>query len=138
MTMTTDTPTAGNWSKDDVSDTHFNWDDNHEIVWAEGELSVNDNNKVKGQLISAPIEGPNTDVNDGMSVQLYVNSYEYDDGEKMNHVPVVHVVAPDGHIITTAESHDSQSPHTAINNAKSDAAYYFQNPNSTAITTNDN
>jgi len=65
----------------------------------------------------------------GYDVQAGVYSYEYErhGDARMNHVPNVIVVHPDGHIV--AEPHANDSPHAgrAIDNAKDTVRFVFSN-----------
>jgi len=64
---------------------------------------------------------------DGHRVQASVTSYEYDDGQKMNHVPLIAVTDETGSIYAHPTAPESVDPKTAIENARAAAEHAFKN-----------
>ena len=132
--MSESKPQIGNWTEEQAQEAGYDFDEENGAVWASDDLRVEETDDgqkvVKGQMITAPIEGPDTDIGEGTDVRVWVNSYSYrEDGEvKMNHVAMYSLVAPEGHIITDGDNGDSDNPEKAIEATKKSANLYFTHP----------
>jgi len=82
-------------------------------------IEVNDNGIVKGSAYIA--------LENGYTVDFHVHSYEYDNGNKINHVPMVTLSDRDGYIIAEPHCHDSNNAQTAIKRAKQSAKNVAEN-----------
>ena len=82
----------------------------NEEVWLFDSLEVDEDGFVTGSAY--------TRQKDGVTVDAVVHSYEYDDGEAMNHVPHIVVSDEDGHILAEPHSHDTSNPEEAIDRVK--------------------
>lgn len=81
-----------------------------DVEW-NGELFVNDEGEVEGELWKS------VDDEHYVSVAVVSYSYERDGEEKMNHVPHIVVSEKDGGIVGEPHAHDSNNPDRAIHNA---------------------
>lgn len=121
----------GNWTKEQCKEARYEIDeDGYNICWDVNDLEINENGMVEGQLISAPVEGPDAE-DEYHEINVHVESNTYgDNDEKVNYVPVVNITK-DGSIKKNGNPKDSSDPQKAIENGKSRAEFYFNNPEST-------
>ena len=91
----------------------------NDFEWDNDTLEVQDDGYVTGSAYVVR--------DDGYSVDVTVTSYEYNDGEEMNHVPSVIVSDEHGSIVREAEVHDSSNPERAIDRAKNTGQNLFEN-----------
>jgi len=119
------------WDEETCEEEGYTWDDENGICWWRDGLEVSETG-VTGESVTAPIEGPDTDISDGTVVRMGVTSYELGDryDGDMNHVPHVVVEGRNGGIETEADAKakwDDHNPEVAVQNGFSSVAYLFQN-----------
>ena len=87
-------------------------------IWQFSNLEITQEGYVLGSAYTQQLS-------DGSDISIHVTTYEYNDNEDLNHVPIVTIVDDSGSIIAEPHTRDSTNATTAIKNAIRQAEFCF-------------